>query len=153
PGRTIEYIRMLESHGLSGPEVLASLPAMAGPHVLLAGYFLELGDELLAEDTYWMALDLMREGMREGGAMRAIEYIALFKYFFSKQRLDAALAIAVDAVETYPDSPGFRLRLGAVYESAEKYEQARREYEKALEISPGNRHATSRLKRLSDQGR
>ncbi len=145
PRRTVEYARMMSDMGLSGPEILGAIPDMAGPHIILAGYFMRQGEEFLADDTYWMALDLMGDD----NTMPRYYYSAFFRHFLGKGRFDAALAVALDATEKYPEVYLHRAWLGNVYEKKGEAEMAIEEYEKALLLNPGNKNLRRRLERLS----
>ena len=144
PRRTVEYARMMSDMGLSGPEILGAIADMAVPHIILAGYFKEQGDEFLADDTYWRALDLM-DG---NNTLRGNDYRALLRHFFGRGRFDAALAVALGAAEKYPNAFWCRAWLGNVYEKKGEVKMAIEEFEKALLLKPGHRNIRRRLERL-----
>jgi Tfp pilus assembly protein PilF len=142
--RLLEYVAMLESNGLEGPEVLGAMPEKPGPRILLAKYFQRQGNDLLAEDAYRNAFGLLGVA----GSLDKLYYMRLLDYFFKKGEYDSALAVLRYAVEEHPADPDFRIRLGLLYEKMGITYRAEQEYEKALMLEPGNERALKRLKKL-----
>ena len=92
--------------------------------------------------------------LREAAGLRGMfdfgewETNTLGERLTAEGRYDDAIAIYELNAEFYPDSPSIAMSLGGLYERVEDTDAAIRFYERALELSPGNRTAQTRLEAL-----
>jgi O-antigen ligase/tetratricopeptide (TPR) repeat protein len=149
PEQISRYAAILSGMGLEGPEILSALPAEPEHYIKLAKYFYNSGEEMLADDTYWRALDYLIDGE----SLSSNGYKLIYMHFLKMKRYDAQLLIAEHAVLDYPHDAEFIFRLALAYEKLGRRDEALLKYDESLAINPGNKWARRRLEILTGQSR
>jgi O-antigen ligase/tetratricopeptide (TPR) repeat protein len=144
PLKTREYITLMILNRLSDGEIFSSLPERVGPHLLFADYLSKTGKEDMVENTYFNALQYIKNE----NPINPSYFYDVYRYYMKKNRYNDALKIMRKAIEFLPDDAGIRVTTAGLYEKLGITYRAAEEYKRALLIDPKNDEAKKRLDNL-----
>lgn len=144
PQKTREYITLMILNRLSDEEIFSSLPERVGPHLLFADYLSKTGKEDMVENTYFNALQYIKNE----NPINPSYFYDVYRYYMKKNRYNDALKIMRKAIEFLPDDAGIRVTTAGLYEKLGITYRAAEECKKALLIDPKNDEAKKRLDNL-----
>ena len=125
-------------------KAMAATPEDAATAFGLARSYDAVGAWLSAIDYYKRAIELDRGNL---------EYrLALADRYYQNDMTFQAINLWREIVTVRPTLLQASLKLAAAYIRLEQYPEALREYEKVLQLEPGNQHAREGLSRLRDHG-
>lgn len=143
PGKTREYITSLVLLGYRDDDIGRIIPEQVDACLAFADYLAKTGKDAMAADIFMKVLVLASQEKNPGPS----PFFRASDFFLSRGMKEDAVRALEKAVALMPDSVQARLRLAEALEKAGLKERARPEYERVLELDPGN---TAVRKRLND---
>jgi len=126
-------------------EMEKAVPEIPGPYITWALFLYNSGARKLAKLKFLTAIDYIEKQEK----INRWEFYRIYKFFVKRGQLDEAIKVMQRAAENLPQYADIRITLGDLYRKTGIAYRAQQEYEHALIIDPGNKHAQKRLDKLN----
>ena len=147
PEKTGEYLALLDLYDISEEEKRMSIPEKSYAYWIYAKRLLAQKNNILA-DKYF--IDATRLASKEVHPDPLI-YLTAIDYLESDNRLNSALAIALQGQEVFPHKADFTFLAASFYERTGVKYRAVEEYRKTLLLDPGDRLSEAKLDLLQNR--